>query len=195
MNQLIVLVVIGTSLLFLSLLALLKAPARNPAKSDTLETLLRIVRVPGLNFKHPELLFDDADYRAVLSEPRLRPVARRLWRDRRHMALLWLKMLQRDILSIWRFRRLLTRYSADVDPSVEGQTFVRALSLLALVVASRISVALFGPFVFLHLVSITRRAAADFSQFCSLILARVPAHQLSAVEKKWKSSFANSLET
>jgi len=56
-------------------------------------------------------------------------------------------------------------------------------------------VALFGPFIFLRLVSITRRAAADFSQVCSLILARVPAHQLSALEEKWKSSFANSVET
>lgn len=187
MTQLVVFLIIGVALLLLSLLALLKAPPRYPANSGTLETLLRIVRVPGLDFKHPELLFDPADYRAVLSDPRLRSVARQLWRDRRRMGLFWLKMLQHDVLSIWRFRRLLTRYRVGVDPSAEGQIFVRALSLLALLVTLRISVALFGPFTFPHMVSATRQAAGNFSQFCSLILAHVPAHQLSSIEEQWKS--------
>jgi hypothetical protein len=85
MNQLIFLVIIGGLLFILSLLMLFRTPRKTEAAGEATETLLKIVSLPGLEFKHSRVLFDETDYRSIASEPRFKAIAEQLRRDRRRM--------------------------------------------------------------------------------------------------------------
>jgi hypothetical protein len=108
MIQLFVMLLIGILLLCFALVALGRTPrTRNENCSDSETELLRMLRLPSLEFD-PTNLFSDTDYHLLESEPKLRPLARELRKDRKGIALEWLAELQRDVFCMWRFRSFLT---------------------------------------------------------------------------------------
>ena len=187
MNQLIFMLVVGILLFVLSLVALFRTPRNYEATGEAMETLLKIVPLPGLDFRHSRVLFDETDYRSIASEPRFRPIAEQLRRDRRRIALSWLRLLRADVLSLWRFRRLLTTFGICASVKEEFATAGTAIGLLLLLLGLRFFVGLFGPFAFASAAAKVRDRVRGFSGYCGGMLARLPMYQLAQLESNWRN--------
>ena len=186
MNQLIFLLILGGVLFVLSLLALFRTPPKHEAPGQAMETLLKIVPLPSLEFRHCGVLFDDADYRSVAAEPILQAVAEQLRQDRRRLALSWLRLLQTDVFTLWRFRRLLTTFGVSTGAREEWATARRAVALLLFLLGLRLFVALFGPFAFASWAAKIRNRVRGYSCFCGETLSRLPMYQLAQLETNWR---------
>ena len=148
MIQLLLMVFIGILFLgFALFFALGRKSDKNENCPDSEAELLRMLRLHSLEFD-PVNLFSDTDYRFLASEPRLRAIARELRKDRKGIALEWLRELQKDVFSMWRFRSLLTRLGVAAGVHNELSEAVQSLLLLSLLCVMRLSVTFFGPFVF-----------------------------------------------
>ena len=187
MNQLIFLLILGGLLFVFSLVALFRTPRGSEATGEAMDTLLRIVPLPGLDFKHSRVLFDDADYRSVAAEPKFKAIAERLRRDRRRIALAWLRLLRKDVYTLWRFRRLLTTFGVRATPQEELRSAASAMGLLALLFTLRVVVTFFGPFAFGSAAATVREDVRSFSGYCGGMLARLPLYQLAQLESNWRS--------
>jgi len=186
MNQLIFLLILGGLLFIFSLVALFRTPRGDEASSEAMDTLLKIVPLPGLDFKHSLVLFDDEDYRSIAAEPRFRSIAEQLRRDRRRIALAWLRLLRKDVYTLWRFRRLLTTFGVGATLKEELRSAASAIGVLALLFALRMVVTLFGPFAFASAGARVREEVRSFSGYCGWMLARLPLYQLAQLESNWR---------
>jgi len=182
MNQLFILLIIGGLLFALSLAALFRTPPKYEATGEAMETLLKIVPLPGLDFKHSRVLFDGSDYRSIAVEPRFKAIAEQLRRDRRHIALAWLRLLRTDVYTLWRFRRLLTTFGVCASVNEEFATVVTAARLLLLLLVLRLSVMFFGPFAFASAAARVQDRVRGFSSSCGGMLARLPMYQLTQLK-------------
>jgi hypothetical protein len=187
MNQLIFLLILGGLLFALSLLALFRTPSKHQVPGQAMETLLKIVPLPSLEFRHSGVLFDDADYRSIATEPRLRAVAEQLRRDRRRLALSWLRLLQADVFTLWRFRRLLTTFGVSAGLREEFATARRAVGLILFLLGLRLFVALFGPFAFASVAAKIRDRVRGYSCFCGETLSRLPMYRVAQLETDWRN--------
>src|ERR1700737_3175331 len=102
MIELTVLFFIGFVIVFAGLYTLVRSLRESAQNEECSSELLQLVELPGLGFRSFPLLFADSDYRMLSAEPRLLHLARQLRRDRRRIALKWLRSLRRDVLSLWR---------------------------------------------------------------------------------------------
>lgn len=187
MNQLFILLIIGGLLFALSLAALFRTPPKYEATGEAMETLLKIVPLPGLDFKHSRVLFDGSDYRSIAVEPRFKAIAEQLRRDRRRIALAWLRLLRTDVYTLWRFRRLLTTFGVCASVNEEFATVVTAARLLLLLLVLRLSVMFFGPFAFASAAARVQDRVRGFSSSCGGMLARLPMYQLTQLETNWRN--------
>ncbi len=186
MNQLIFLLALGCLLFLFSFFALWRTPPRNEANGEAREALSRIVSLPGLDFAHAPALFQDADYRWILQNAGPRSVAKQLRRDRRRLALSWLRQLQTDVFVLWRFRRLLTTLGVPSTIREEAGVAGKALGVLLLLLGLRLFVALFGPFSFGRMAAGIQSGVRHFSRGCSATLGRVPMYKLPELEEYWR---------
>jgi hypothetical protein len=187
MNQLIFLLILGGLLFVFSLVALFRPPRKNEATDEGMDTLLKIVPLPGLDFKHSRVLFDDADYRSIAAEPKFKSIAEQLRRDRQRIALAWLRLLRADVYTLWRFRRLLTTFGVCATPKEELRSAASAMGLLALLLGLRVVVTLFGPFAFASVAVRVRDDVRGFSSYCGQMLSHLPMYQLAQFENNWRS--------
>lgn len=148
MNDLFVLLLLtGGAAAYLIVLSV-RMPRNCAPTKQALEALHRMVTLPSLSFAHPSALFDPGGYNLLISDPRLSEAAISYRHNIRRIALLWLKLLQNDVMVLWRFRRLLTVCGVYEGLRVEAATAVKAASLAFLVIALRVSVKVAGPFAF-----------------------------------------------
>jgi hypothetical protein len=187
MNQLIFLLILGCLLFLFSLFALLHAPPRNNTTPEAMEALSRIISLPGLDFLYAGFLFQESDYRWILRETGQRSVAQQLRRDRRRLALFWLKQLQIDVLALWRFRRLLTTVGIPSSIREEAGVAGKAVAVLFLLLGLRLFVALFGPFFFGRMAAGIQSGVQHLSRGCGATLGRVPMCKLAELEEYWRS--------
>ena len=190
MTELVLFLLTGTALLALFLLILWKGPTEESESARGMARLAQMISLPSLSFKNVELLLNDTDYRLLRSSPMLRLVAGQHWSDRRRMVLTWLRLLQRDLVALWRLRRLLSGHGVSTSIGEELRVAETALVALALVCSLRVAVALTGPFALVRVLQSTRRRVETISRSCAGLLARIPSsrweeiEQLSALEQR-----------
>ena len=113
-------------------------------------------------------------------------------RDRREIALLWLKLLQDDVRTLWRFRRLLVRNGISVRLTEElhiASTAVLALTYLSVL---RVVVSVMGPFALPALLRLAGHLVEATSQLCAQLLSRVPLSMRPEIERQWAIEFSAS---
>ena len=186
MNALLFMLIAASVLLFYLTYAVKNSRQEHAPTSEAVRALHQFVNLESLDFRHASALFDPADYYAIASDPNLAETAARYRQGIRLLALGWLKVQQRDLILLWRFRRLLTTYGAFDGMRSEAAIAGRALSILLFLAALRISVAIAGPFAFRATTSKAREFVHAFSLSCAIALGRIPTYQLSAVEDSWR---------
>lgn len=185
MNQLLLLFVAGVVLFVLFLaLSLTGRPRMNPDPRPLAE-LERIVPLNGLVFNQAEVLLNPRDYQMLRSHAGLQRVARELRRERKDIVLLWLRLLQRDILNLWRFRRLLVRSGAPAGLAEEFHVAAASMLILGLLLGLRTIVAVAGPFALPQLIRLAKGQAEYAYQASAALLARLPSGCLAELESQW----------
>jgi hypothetical protein len=186
MIQLLLMVFIGILLLCFALFALWRKPGtKSDNYSDSGVELLRMLHLRSLEFDATNL-FSDTDYRLLASEPQLRPLARELKEDRKNIALEWFRELQRDVFSMWRFRRFLTRLGVADGISNELSEAVRSLLLLSLLYVARVSVRFLGPYAFGKTVIAVRTSTENLKQSCVATLDALPRERWPQIAAEWQ---------
>ena len=190
MIQLLLMLVIGLLFLCFAFFALgRRSSAKSNDYPDSEAELVRMLRLPGLEFDSTNLL-SDADYRFLASEPRLRSVARELWKDRRNIALQWLRQLQRDIFTMWRFRAFLTRLGVTTTVGSELSEAVRSFLLLSLLSSLRLYVKILGPYSFGKIAASLRTGVEKTNKTCAAILAKLPPDRWPQIAAAWQRAQA-----
>lgn len=184
--------IVAGSLLLLGFLVIWLR-GRNTAE-DSLPALALpgVVELPGMNFAVADLLFDDRDFAVLSCAPALRQVTVQLRRDRRRLTLLWLSLMRRDTLTLWRFRRLLVTAGITTSGFEEFRTAAEAIALLLELLIVRIFVWLFGPFAVARLIRATSRRLGSARQGCSITLQKLSPERLREVEQRWLLLLAQS---
>ncbi len=185
MNQLWLLFVAGMVLFVLFLALSLTGRPRMKPDPRPLAELERIVPLNGLVFGHAEVLLNPRDYQMLRSHAGLQRVARELRRDRREIVLLWLRLLQKDVLNLWRFRRLLVRGGAPAELSEELYVATASMLILGSLLGLRVIVAVVGPFAVPQLIRLTKGQAEGAYQASAALLARLPSGRLAELESQW----------
>jgi hypothetical protein len=185
---LLALLVIGCVLVGSAFCVLLRMPRERTSTPQVGEMRLAdIVQLRGVRFKNFARLFSDADYHALRAEPKLVRIAENLKKDRRHLALNWLKSVQSDVLTLWRLRRLLVSYGVSQGRSVESVAMVRVFSILLFINSLRICVFLFGPFAFHGIILWGRERIESYSRSCQAALWRLPKNKLDDFAINWRA--------
>lgn len=192
MNELVLFLVLGAVffLLFLILFLIGQPKTHENDLPLPLGALEQIVSLRGLAFNKSDLLLADGDYRMLLSNPTLRPLARQLLRDRGEIVSLWLKLLRDDIRTLWRFRRLLVRSGASVGLAEEYRIASTAVLALALFFLLEVAVTLAGPFAPALLLRAARRQVEAASRMCAAVLSRIPRSNWAEIGRKWAAEFS-----
>jgi hypothetical protein len=186
MVQLVLMLGIGLLLLASGLFVLVRGFRRSPANSGASDfELSNLLRLVSLEIKNPALLFSDADYRLIQSEPRLRPLARELWKDRRRIALTWLRQCQRDVGLLWRFRRFLVSRGASETLRGELAAVFQLFGLTSLLTVLRVSVWLWGPYAFTSLSFGVWGYVQMLKRSCARMLEGLPREEWHRVAAEW----------
>jgi hypothetical protein len=185
MTGLILLLVIGIVLAILFAIALFRGAPKPEETRETARIVFEVVDLPGLNFKQAGILFDDSDYRILHGVSALKNIAWNLRRDRRRLALLWLKLLRKDLSSLWRFRRLLASYGASAGPEEElGVATAATLGFVMLWCLSAV-ILIGGPFVLPALMRSARYQVQKLSLSCARLLGRIPQARWGEIQDAW----------
>ena len=186
MIQLLLMAFIGILLLCFALFALgRKSRTKSEDCSDSEVEVLRMLRLGSLEFD-ATILFSDTDYRLLASEPQLRSLARELRKDRRDIALDWLREFQKDVFSMWRFRSFLTRLGVTVGMRNELSEAFRSLLLLSLLCVVRVSVRLLGPYAFGKTAVTVRTSVENLKRSCVATLSNLPREQWPQIAAEWQ---------
>jgi len=188
MNALVFLLIAGAVTLVLFLALLLTDRPRMSPDNLPLPELERIIPLNGLVFNQAEVLLNPSDYRMLQSHRELRRIARELRRDRRDIVLLWLRLLQQDILNLWRFRRLLIRSGVATGIAEEFRLGMGSILILGFLLVLRLVVTVGGPFAFPQLIRFVKQQVEGIYETCAGILLRIPQASLAGIESQWSAS-------
>ena len=186
MIHIIVLFILGLVILVGGLMALRRSPPDTAENDGFIDDLRDLIALRSLSFRNATRLFVDSDYRVLLADPRLSPIARELRKDRRRIALQWLRALQQDVFGLWRLRRLLTKYGAVQSTAEEVAALLNALQILWIILLLRLLVFLFGPFSFANGASNVRCYADNFSSLCARAVGRLPKGKWVEFVNEWR---------
>ena len=192
MNELALFLIAGAVFLLLFLAWFITGRPKVSDETEHMKELDQIVSLAGLASTDSELIFDDSDYRMLQSNSHLQPLAREMRRDRREIALLWLKLLQDDVRTLWRFRRLLVRNGISVRLSEElhiASTAVLALTYLSVL---RVVISVVGPFALPALLRQAGKLVEAGCHSCAQLLSRVPLSMRPEIERQWAIEFSAS---
>jgi hypothetical protein len=187
MTELILFGFIGIVLVVLFSVALLIGHSHQLEEAETTARLFEIVSLPGLRFKNAATLFDNSDYQILRRETAFKSVAWHLRHDRRKLVLLWLRLLRKDLLSLWRFRRMLANYGVSAGFAEELQVAITAIAGLVLLSCLRVIVTIAGPFALTGLLRSARADVEGLSRSCAFLLGRVPATRWSEIQHAWNA--------
>ena len=155
-----------------------------------LEAVKQMVKLDGLGFAGAALLSDDADYRALRSQPALRGTARKLRQDRRELSLLWIGLLRNDLKSLYRFRRFLVRNGAAAGLNEEVKIFGAFVLTLLLLEWGALVVRVAGPFALRGMGRRVRAAVELMSYAPALALSRIPRQGWPELQRNWAAGAA-----
>jgi hypothetical protein len=187
--DLLLFVAVGVVLLIGFLLLGLQGPPKN-ADASALTAVSQMVSLAGTSFVQGDRLLDDAEYRALRSNPALSSVAAQLRKDRRELTLLWIATLLSDVKALWRFRRFLIQRGAPTRP---GEEWIIVRSLIAAVIflnLLKLSVFALGPFAFARMARYASTPVNTMSQAAASVLGRIPSAGWPDLERAWTSTAA-----
>lgn len=190
MNELVVLLVVGAVLTLGFLAALLKGPRAAAATPGDSRELIDVVSLPGLGFRHAHRLFESADYDLLLSSPRLESVALRFREERRRLVLQWLRLLEGDVRSLWRFRRMLASYGISRGLAEEVGIAAKGLAILTTLLVLRLVVALTGPFALVAALRYVLTPVKEMSRSCADLWHAAPPQLAARLKQEWADQFA-----
>ena len=185
MTGLLLFLIVGI-VLFIGFLAMsLRGAPKSVPDSSALSAVTQMVALEGSSFANPNRLLDDAEYQILLSNPDLRPLAKRFRKERQELAVLWISSLLIDVKTLWRFRQFLIRQgvSATLGEELEIlQAFVLSVVFLSLVKAS---ICVFGPFMLAQATRRARRGVDKMSYATAGVLGRIPPAGWPEIERSW----------
>lgn len=190
MTALVLAIATGMILLILFLILGLQGPAKADTDTAAHAAVGQMVHLAGSSFVRGDRLLDDAEYRGLRSNPALYPVATKLRKDRRELALLWINLLLTDLQTLWHFRRFVIQRGAPTKVSEEWailRSFLMALIFLNLL---KLSISTMGPFAFSRLSRNAHRSVDMMSDAAAKLLARLPAAGWPDLERAWTSTAA-----
>lgn len=186
MTLLLLMLVLGAALLASMLVLLLRGvPQASPAGCGR---LAQFVPLPGLSFPCPERLFDSADYQAALVKGAPAFLAHAIRKERRRLALLWLRLLRDDVDTLWRLRRTMAAYGASAGAAAELRLALSGTTAMIMIGLLRLAVALAGPFPAASFCRTSRNRVEAIWQVCAGIFGRLPAERAPEFERAWAAA-------
>ncbi len=186
MNQLYIMLGMGSALLLLFLAALVfRAVSGFQENAVAHAPSAEMLHLPGLAFAHGRLLFNRRDYEFLLGAVSTQRLARELLRDRKRLVRLWLSMLHRDILTLWRFRRLLAQHGASASLAEELSVVSSAVSMISFLFFLRVGVTLLGPFRLVTVLHAAPRPAEFIRQTCYQLATQLSDSRFAEVRSAW----------
>jgi hypothetical protein len=164
--------------------------AKPEADASARIALGQMVTLQATSFVQGDRLLDDAEYLLLRANPQLRQLAGQLRKDRRELALLWIRALLQDLHSLWRFRRFVIQHGAPAKFGEEWaivHSYVVAVIFLNLL---KLSVLVSGPFAFARFARRAYFPVEAMSRAAANILARVPSAGWPDLERTWTTSTA-----
>ena len=190
MISLIFFMVVGLG--FLAAFLLLGVKGRRVAAPDisAVSAVAQMIRLGGLSFTNSKRLLDDSEYRILASNPALQRVAKQLRSERRELVLQWISVLSADLMALWRFRRLLVRHGARVQPGEEFRVLRTFVFSWGLLITLKFSIRIAGPFAAPRLVRQAGGFVGGMSDAVAGTLSRVPAAVWPEIERSWAAQAA-----
>jgi hypothetical protein len=185
MTELILFLFAGVGLLSLFVWLAWRTAASAGLREERLEHVNDVLELPGLRYEHATLLFDDRDFRYLQSLPRMSDVAKQLLRDRRTMALLWLRILRSDLNALWKLRRFLAQHGVSADLGEEFRVAASCALAHLLIASLRLAVFTAGPFAVAQGLRSARGRLARVGRSCEHLLALLPPDRLVELKQLW----------
>jgi hypothetical protein len=170
-------------------LALQGSPKSLP-DSSAVRAVTEIINLEGSSFSNARRLLDDTDYQLLCSNPDLQRLAGRLRNERRQLTLMWISLLQADLLTLWRFRRFLIQRGVQSSLGEELGTLQALLLSLLFLNLLRLSIRTIGPFALPRATRQAGQLVESMSKGAALVLGRIPAAGWAEIERSWVQSAA-----
>ena len=190
MTSLIFFAVVSVGFLAAFLLLGVKGRAAASPNVSAVTAVGQMIRLGGQRFTNSVRLLDDSEYRTLAANPRLNGVAKQLLSSRKDLTLQWISVLLSDLMSLWRFRRLLVRHGASIRPQEELRILQTFVCCWALLLALKLSVRVAGPFAAASLVREADGFVGKMSDAAASTLARVPSTVWPEIERDWMAQAA-----
>jgi hypothetical protein len=190
MIDLILVSAMGMILLIVFLILGLQGPPKADPDTAALTAVGQMVSLAGNSFVQGDRLLDDAEYRLLRSNPALYPVAVRLRRDRRELALVWIDALLADLQTLWRFRRFVIQQGAPTKLAEEWSILRALIAAIIFLNLLKLSVLALGPFAFARMARHAHRSVDAMSRASAMALGRIPAAGWPDLERAWMSARA-----
>jgi hypothetical protein len=190
MINLILFVTLGLALFGGFIFIALQGSATSLPDSSAVRAVTQIITLEASSFANARRLLDDTDYQALCSNPDLRRLAERFRSERKQLALMWISLLQNDLLTLWRFRRFLIQRGVPSTLKEELRT-LQALALsLVLLNFIRLSILTAGPFAIPRATRQAGQLVDGMSRGAALVLGRIPAAGWAEIERSWVKNAA-----
>ena len=190
MIPLVLAVVMGVILLMMFLLLGLQGSQEAKADTVTLSAVTQMVNLSGNSFIQGNRLLDDAEYRILRSNPALYPVAAKLRRDRRELALLWIEALLTDLRTLWRFRRFVIQRGAKTNLGEEWAILRSLVAAMIFLNLLKLSVLALGPFAFARAARHASLPVDGMSRAAANVLGRIPSAGWPDLQRAWMATGA-----
>ncbi len=190
MNNIAILIipVLGLLLFLVFLIIAMQGLPKVQPSSDAVSAVGQMVSLQGLSFKGAQQLLESTEYRLLRSTPELSEVAKSFRKERKALVLLWISFLQRDVKSLWRFRRFLVRTGVPATLKEEAEVFGAAILALVCLSFMRVFVLVSGPFAFSSAAAGMRSLVERVSRASAIILERLPQSGWPELERNWLKS-------
>ncbi len=190
MINLILFTTLGLVLFGTFIVLALQGSQRSLPDSSAVQAVTQIISLEGSSFANAKRLLDDTDYQALCSNPDLRRLAERLRSDRRQLALMWVSLLQNDLITLWRFRRFLIQRGVPSTVKEVLRTLQALVLSLVLLNFIRFSIHTAGPFALPRAARQAGQLVDSMSKGAALVLGRIPAAGWAEIERSWVKSAA-----
>lgn len=180
--------VLGVGLLFVGLFAFWALSylggTRELAPSQVTE-LTEFVSLRGVSYQRAERLFDGRDYHFLAAQPLFKDAARQLERDRRHIALEWLRLVREDYMQLLRFRRALLTCGAPTDAKTEWRLLRERLAFVAVHRILTLWIRCSGLYAAPRAHTALLTSLRQVSTVLSALVGRLSSDQLAELKQVW----------
>jgi hypothetical protein len=190
MINLILFTILGLVLFGSFIVLALQGSPKSLPDTSAVQAVTEIINLEGSSFSNAKRLLDDTDYLVLCSNPDLRRLAERLRNERRQLALIWISLLQTDLITLWRFRRFLIQRGVPSSLSEELGTLQALMLSLVLLSFLRLSIRAVGPFALPRATRQAGQLVDSMSKGAALVLGRIPSAGWAEIERSWVKSVA-----